>query len=553
MAGPGILSLSRTVKYCNKLADEIMKLRGEKYLMDFKINVKDDEFPCAKFVMAAHSPMLRAMLTSDMAEVAKQEIRLDHIRKDIIQIILDYMYCEDVSFHKDQLMDLLAASDYLQMTELKEMCLDEVPDILEPGNVIEWWKEAIKMNYHQIKGKCEELMAAHFKQISQQTAFLNLEITEMQHYVCDICSGTVSSDDIVDATLRWVSHEEERVSLLEDLLRNVQLNKCSDEGIKAITKAHEALFDKVPMVYKLLLNTPVDTSTNTPSTSTNTPKDKNDIIFILGGKVYDDDGDVVVSRDCWKVNPSTGFENMVNIPVEDLAVDFSVCMIPQGFVITGGEDKRLCIMFTAATKSWVRLQDLLEPRDSHGSICVKDVLYLIGGYLGRDSVDMLDSVDMMTMKDGVWKKGPNIPLAVEYPKVSNIGDSVYLLDENTEQLWHLDVDNKIWKQLAPFPVEDECYGVSMTSAQGRLFVAGGGHMICAWYTPDSNAWCTGKQPLREHEYGALAYHDDKLLLLGGSKWSGTDEVEEYDIDGDKWSVCSYKMPKKTLSIIMPWC
>ena len=46
--------------------------------------------------MAVHSPMLRAMLTSDMAEVAKQEIRLDHISKDIIQIILDYMYCEDV-------------------------------------------------------------------------------------------------------------------------------------------------------------------------------------------------------------------------------------------------------------------------------------------------------------------------------------------------------------------------------------------------------------------------------------------------------------------------
>ena len=138
MAGPGMLSLSRTEKYCTKLADEVMKLRGEKALMDFRIHSKDDEFPCAKFVMAAHSPMLRAMLISDMAEVAKQEIRLDHISKDIIQIVLDYMYCEDVSFHRDQLMDLIVAADYFQMGELKEMCLDEVPDALEPGNVISW-------------------------------------------------------------------------------------------------------------------------------------------------------------------------------------------------------------------------------------------------------------------------------------------------------------------------------------------------------------------------------------------------------------------------------
>ena len=73
MAGPGMLSFTRTEKYCTKLADEVMKLRGERCLMDFKIHVKDDEFPCTKFVMAAHSPMLRAMLTSDMAEVAKQK------------------------------------------------------------------------------------------------------------------------------------------------------------------------------------------------------------------------------------------------------------------------------------------------------------------------------------------------------------------------------------------------------------------------------------------------------------------------------------------------
>ena len=64
MAGPGMLSLYRTETYCTKFADEVMTLRSEKALMDFKIHVKDDVFQWSKFVMAAHSPMLRAMLTS---------------------------------------------------------------------------------------------------------------------------------------------------------------------------------------------------------------------------------------------------------------------------------------------------------------------------------------------------------------------------------------------------------------------------------------------------------------------------------------------------------
>ena len=191
MAGPGMILLSRTANYCSKLADEVMNLRGEKSLTDFKILVKDDEFPCAKFVMAVHSPMLRAMLASDMAEVPKQEIRMDYIHKDIMKIILDFMYCEDVSFHKDQLMYLITAADYLQMTELKQMALDEVPNILEPGNVISWWKEAAKMNYDIIKEQCEEVMAVNIRQISQHTDYLNLDFNQMQYYVSDICSDTV--------------------------------------------------------------------------------------------------------------------------------------------------------------------------------------------------------------------------------------------------------------------------------------------------------------------------------------------------------------------------
>ena len=281
MAGPGMISLSRTANYCSKLADEVMKLRGEKFFFDFKILVKDYEFPCAKFVMAVHSPMLRAMLTSDMAEVAKQEIRLDHIRKDIIQIVLDYMYCEDVSVHKDQLMDLIAAADYLQMAELKQMGLDEVPDILEPGTVISWWKEAAKKNYDSIKERCDVMIVENFKHISQETDFLNLDFNQMQHYISDICSDTVNSDDIIDAIMKWVGHEEERVPYFEDLLNQVQLNKCSAEGIQACMKNHESVLDKTPMVYKLLLKTLVDTVMAAPKTSCGTQTSPKNVHFAV--------------------------------------------------------------------------------------------------------------------------------------------------------------------------------------------------------------------------------------------------------------------------------
>ena len=523
-----MLSLSRTKKYCTKLADEVMKLRNEKALMDFKINVKDDEFPCAKFVMAAHSPMLHAMLTSDMAEVAKQEIRLDHINKDIIQIILAYMYCEDITFHKDQLMDLTAAADYLQMTELKEMCLDEVPDILELGNVISWWKEAAKMSYDTIKKPCEEIMTANIRQISKQNYFLNLDLHQIQLYVSDICSDCVRSDHIVDGLMRWVNHDDERVPYLEDLLNKGQLNKCSAEGLKHAMQTYELLIDKTPMAYKLLLKSLASIATHT------------DTVVVIGGE----EGDQVNSA-CWKVEHPNEIVHLCEIPDDDLASQFSVCETPQGFCITGGVDSCMCMMFIAATKSWFRLQELQVQRHGHGSIYVKDILYVLGGYCGTDTSEPSDLVDFMIMKDGKWTCGPNMPLAVKFPKVSNLGNNVYFLDEISNQLLCLDIDQEIWKQLASLSAEKQyCAGASMISAHTRLFVAGGHSMICAWYSPNTNTWCTGQQPLHQHKYGALVYHSDTLLLLGGSFRDGTDTVEEYDIEEDKWTVCSYKTPRK---------
>ena len=188
------------------------------------------------------------------------------------------------------------------------------------------------------------------------------------------------------------------------------------------------------------------------------------------------------------------------------------------------------MMYIASTKSWMRLQNLLLKRQSHASICVGEVLCVLGGGLGPNPSKPSASVHLM-VKDGVWKDGPDIPLAVQFPKVSNISRSVYLLDEKSNQLLCLDIDKFVWKQLASLSTEENyCGAVSMTSAQGHLFVAGGVNMICAWFNPRTNTWCTGQQPLHRHKYGALAYHNEKFLLLGGSVKGGTDAVEEYDIE-----------------------
>ena len=538
MAGPGILSLTKTQNSYSSMTKELVSIKEAGEFLDFKIWIKDDFIPCHKLVLALYSPYMRAMLMSNMVEATKQEVRLDHIGKDIMHIILEYMYNNTVNFRNDQLMDLIATSDYLQMTELKQMCVDEVLAILEPTNVIMWWKEANKMNLENIQSRCEEMMTVDFKQVglSQQPDFLKLEFAALQDYLIQICADKVKSDDVLDAAMRWVSGEEDRVVHLEALMQDIHLDKCSAEGIRNVMKTHEAILDKQLIMYKFLSNTLSDISMAAVASSKQ--------MIILGGEIHDE-----VNRVCWKVSQS-GIEKLFDIPI-DITFNSTICKLPEGFAITGGVDSKLCMMFVSAKRSWVRLQNMKIPRQCHGAIYVKGALLVIGGFLGHYNIGDLpiysNSVHSLSLKDDHWRNGADLPLTVQFPKVSDITDDVYLFDGlKTNQLFKLEKGTDAWSEKAPLPTDSWCVGISMTSARGRLFLAGGISQICAWYNPDVDTWCLGKrQPLRMHNYGALVYHMDKLLLVGGNfGGEATDDVEEYDIEGDTWSLCSYKMPPK---------
>ena len=137
-----------------------------------------------------------------------------------------------------------------------------------------------------------------------------------------------------------------------------------------------------------------------------------------------------------------------------------------------------------------------------------------------------------------------MPIAVNDPRVAYTDESVYVLNEDTGGLLHLDVNRRIWSTRAPFP-QGRCPAVSMVSAKDKLFLAGGYDRMCSCYNMALNAWFMLQPPLQTHRYGALVHYDNKLILLGGSFNYGTNEVEEYDIEGDSWSMIShFRMPTK---------
>ena len=85
-----MITFTRTKNYSSTMAKELMEMKEDRFLSDFQITIDDKPIPCHKLMLAAHSPVIKGMLRSNMSEVAKQSMTLNHIKPDIMKALLDY-------------------------------------------------------------------------------------------------------------------------------------------------------------------------------------------------------------------------------------------------------------------------------------------------------------------------------------------------------------------------------------------------------------------------------------------------------------------------------
>ena len=538
MSVPGRFTVTKTFRFSTRVADELQSLRQEEALMDFKIHILEQTIHCHRLVLCLHSPVLKAMILTEMKEGTSQEMRLDTIPYPVMITLVDYMYCGNVTFSNDHLIEVIQACDYLQLLELRDLCIARAPHILTPANAISWLRLAHQLNIANIKTKCCQLMSKNFTNVTRETEFLSLTHEEVMAYLQDAQKQSVDSDDLLRAALMWTAHDSiNRAGDLQEALMNVKVEKCTMNVLKEMMMKHSKLLDQQPTVFKLftssLISIVEQIQLDEQQISTQSRG-----ICVIGGH----HGTEKNNR-CWKVDDDNVITEMAAIPDDMCAKYNSICVTPHGFLLTGGENSSICVMFYMATQSWRKLKNMLRTRYCHGSAFVKGTAFVVSEYNhGKGSCSM----DYLDVEEGKWQEGPAAPAPLPWPKVSSMdGDSIYILD-STSSLYQLDVQSKAWVRRASLPGRG--WSVSMAAGPGgKLFVAGGRNNICFCYTASTDTWAqVMSAPSLRHYDGTMSTvtrrNKTVLMLLGG----GSSDVEECNVEEDDdehcWSVSHFKLP-----------
>ena len=525
--------ISRTAAFSDRLSQELETLCNN--FTDVTLRTGDKVVKCHRLIIAANSPVLKAMLKSQMKDTTEKQIKLNNISPQAMDNIVEYMYSGKTRIAKETLMDIIEAADYLLMDDLKQVCIDQAPAVLQPSNAISWFKFSDKMNLTDLHSQCSKIMTSQLHEIKSGQEFLELKIAELYHYLHEVKQMDADPDDLLGASLDWVNAcPEDRGKKLEQLVQAAPMEQCSLQClIEELQKYRALLCTNSNAALRYL-----QSMKHNPGTREFRRLKKVDPMYlIVGGNRF-----IFKNNQCWLLDSTSSLTEFCEMPYEHLHRSSSFCPAPQGFILTGGEDSDGTVMFNMKKKTWKKLTKMLIKRYAHGSAFVKGLLFIFGGFINEcysNSVQYLD-------ENGLWQSGPDLPMVAVYPEVLCLGDDVYVLDTwNSNALFKLNIVSKLWSRMAQFP-GGRSYGARMIQVNDHLCLAGGENKILAWYSPSADTWSlTNATPHLHHSWGAVLHQHKTIMILGGVMQK---KVESYDIDTGVWSVCDWEMPEELQNI-----
>ena len=171
----GNIIISRTEAFSSKLGEELMMMQDEDDFTDFSLRTGDRVVECHRVIIAAVSPVLKAMLKSKMKEFTEKQIQLDNISPQIMDILIKYIYCGETRISKEILRDVVEAADFLQMDDLKQMCVEQATPLIHPKNVISWFKFSGRLNLPGLLSHCSNIMTSQLYEI-RSFNFIKLDL-----------------------------------------------------------------------------------------------------------------------------------------------------------------------------------------------------------------------------------------------------------------------------------------------------------------------------------------------------------------------------------------
>ena len=151
------------IELTRNIFQNIVSFKENKTLTDVVVVAGEAEFPCHQVVLASASDFFKTALT-DMREAREGKIALQGVSEGVFSALLTSIYQQKNVLTDDNLFDIWAAADMLQMRFLIAQCVEKCNEMfdtkLSTENCVEYLTQVSLLDQ---KGESWNLLATIFQ------------------------------------------------------------------------------------------------------------------------------------------------------------------------------------------------------------------------------------------------------------------------------------------------------------------------------------------------------------------------------------------------------
>ena len=192
----------------------------------------EDIFPAHRIVLAANSDYFHAMFTAEMKESNQEVIELkdESISSAAVKIVMVSIYTGDLCVNEENVFEVLAAADHLQVTTVVQQCCDFLKGEfihlrLDLNNYCLLSIMADRHGLRDVQEAAEKKMASMFKDISVGEEFLiHIDADQLFSLLSRDDLNTPSETFVFKSVMQWFKHKkEERMAVAAKVIGAVRL------------------------------------------------------------------------------------------------------------------------------------------------------------------------------------------------------------------------------------------------------------------------------------------------------------------------------------------
>ena len=206
------------IELTRNIFQNILSFKDEKTFTDVAVVIGEAEFPCHRLILASVSDFFKTALTTDMREAREGKITLHGVTEGVFSTLLTSVYEQKNVLTDDNLFDVWAAADMLQMRFLIAQCVEKCNEMfdtkLSTKNCVEYLTQ-VNLLDQSVKWRVLEFIGQHFSDLHIQHQVRLLSVDELKSLLTVKELELFSEDEVIECALKWA--EDNQVSICESL------------------------------------------------------------------------------------------------------------------------------------------------------------------------------------------------------------------------------------------------------------------------------------------------------------------------------------------------